>query len=106
MEDYLGRDDLVVQPGMVEQTLFCLMMGSGPTWQTTPEDVHCSYRQTTVSPSALAVHFIYSMKPHWRKYLSFQPANRVAKINLVKAKPLTYSAIAVRKARRLLRRRP
>lgn len=103
MEDFLGRPDLLVQPGMVEQTLFCLLTGSGPTWQTTQKDVHCSYKQTVLEPSALAVHFIYSMKADWAKYIQHQPMERTGQVALVTAQPLTYSDIVARKVRRVAR---
>jgi hypothetical protein len=103
IEDFLGRSNLLIQPAMVEQTLFCLMAGSGPVWQTTQNDIHCSCQKTALEPSALAVHLIYSMKANWREYLAFQPADRSGTVGLVSTNRLTYADIVARKLRRVLR---
>ena len=108
IEWLLGREDLMVQIGMADQTCFADLVGRGELRYFSPRQFFCSkFAPIKVGARTLAVHFIYHLKSRIESYHAeaLESIRRCepGEIEFIPARPLTVFDVIKRRAMRRFR---
>jgi len=99
IEWFLSQQNLCMFPGMIEQTLFALFMGSDDAYIYDKHQISTSRNRLKISEQTIAIHFMYDFKNRFfefaQKLVEYE-SNEPVTINLTKAKRLKYAYIVKR----------
>ena len=68
IEWFLSNDKLCVFPGMLDQTLYSIFMGSGNSQYYKYEQISTSQKKITISQDTIALHFMNDLKKLFFEY--------------------------------------
>ena len=68
IEWFLSNDKLCIFPGMLDQTLYSIFMGSGKSQHYKYEQISTSQKKITISQDTIALHFMNDLKKSFFEY--------------------------------------